>query len=555
MTDLLEPRTAAIPTVRRSSPGPRSRLDALRARPWGDALLVGVIGLLVSVAFSWVPSVWYDESATIVSAQRTWGELWREIHSVDAVHATYYALMHGWFALVGYSPFSLRFPSAVATGVAAGLLTLLGRELTTKRTGIVAGLLFVMLPRVTWMGGEGRSYATSTALATAATLVFLHALKSSRSASTATDRTRSRRWWALYGVLALASTAVFLYSALLIVGHGVTLVVWILRERRARRVRVESALPWRSTITGWIVSAGVAGLLLVPLARLAGSESKQISWIKRPDLSTFGDFFMWQWFVTNWWFAAFAWGLVLVGAAAALWAVRRRGAGVDMRAASTVAGGAVSTPGVWAVALPWMLVPSLGLIAVSLVSSPLYSPRYVTFAAPAMAVLMAVGLTAIKPRRLLVGGLIVALALTLPTYVSQRLPEAKDNSSWAEVAALVTRERAIEGVNATDAIIYGHIRRHPTGSARNIAYSYPAAFTGMTDVTLKTPAAESGQLWETRYPLSKTIERVDGHAYVWLVTSNKQDLRPSVTKALAAEGYQLQDQWHLTRVNVLRYRR
>jgi mannosyltransferase len=52
-------------------------------------VLAGFLGFVISVAFSWVPSVWYDESATIVSATRTWKELWAEIHHVDAVHATY----------------------------------------------------------------------------------------------------------------------------------------------------------------------------------------------------------------------------------------------------------------------------------------------------------------------------------------------------------------------------------------------------------------------------------------------------------------------------------
>lgn len=550
MTDLLESPTAAIPTVRRSTRLSRSReqLQAIRATRFGDAALVGVVGLLVSVAFSWVPSVWYDESATIVSAQRTWAELWSEIHTVDAVHATYYALMHAWFAVVGYTPFSLRFPSAVAIGLAAALLTTLARELTSKRTAIVAGLLFVLLPRVTWAGSEGRSYALSTALATAATLVFVLAAKKTRD-----DRRVHVLWWVLYGVLAFASTAVFLYSALLIVGHGVTLGLWLLRERRSSR-----DTPWRPVVGGWIVSAGVAGGLLVPLARLASSESKQISWISRPDAGTIIDFGVWQWFMTSWWFAGLGWILAIAGVVAVL-----RGRAALRSDGAAAVGTAAGRPfGVLQLVLPWMLVPSIGLIAVSLVGSPLYSPRYVTFAAPAMALLMAVGLTSLRPprltsassRRLVASGLVLAIAMTLPTYISQRLVEAKDSSSWSEVAALVAKERKLEGVNATDAIIYGHIRRHPTGSARNIAYAYPHAFTGMTDVTLKTPAAETGALWETRYPLSSTIERVDGHTYVWLVTSIKQDLRPSVTKALAGEGYHLQDEWHLTWVNVLRYR-
>jgi mannosyltransferase len=526
MTDLLDSRTSAIPTVRPSAPARGwDRLQAFRARPYGNPVLAGFVGFVVSVAFSWVPSIWYDESATVVSATRTWKELWAEIHNVDAVHATYYAVMHAWFAAVGYSPFSLRFPSAVAIGLAAAVVTMLASELTNKRTGFVAGLLFVLLPRITWAGGEGRSYAMETALAAGLSLVFVYASRRTRSDA------RYYRWWALYGVLAVASTFVFLYAALVVVAHGLTLALWALRSRRAGRTT-----PWRPALGGWVVASVAAGLLAIPLAHLSTSESKQISWIAKPSPSDLGEFFTTQWFTNNPAFAIFGWALVVVGIIVTL----RKGARYN-------------SPNVLQMTLPWMLLPTLSLLAISLVSNPLYSPRYVTFGAPTVAILMAVGLTSVRLRSLIAAGLIVSIGLTLPTYVAQRLPEAKDNSSWKEVAALIAKERKIEGPNATDAIIYGHIRRHHTGSARNIAYSYPSAFTGMTDVTLKTPAAQTGQLWETRYPLSKTIDRVEGHRYVWLVTSNKQDLRPSVTKALAGEGYHVVDQWHLTWVNVLRY--
>ncbi|AMM20135.1 hypothetical protein AX769_08090 [Frondihabitans sp. PAMC 28766] len=526
MTDLLDSTSVAPTTVRRPPSRGWRALQQFRARPAGDPALAGVFGLLVSVAFSWVPSIWYDESATIVSAQRSYAQLWAEIHHVDAVHAVYYGFMHFWFDLVGYTPVSLRFPSAVAVGVGAALLVLLTRELTDRRTGLVAGLLFTLLPRITWAGGEGRSYAITAALAIALSLVFIHASKRTRS-----DPHRYLRWWVLYGVLALVSTSVFLYSALLVAAHGLTLVMWARRSRSAQRTT-----SWRPALLGWFVSAAIAGALLIPLARLSSDESKQVGWIAKPSLATVAEFLQTQWFTGNPVFAVFGWALVIAGIVAVL----RKGARYN-------------EPNVLQIALPWLLVPALGLIAVSVVSNPLYSPRYVTFAAPAVAILMAVGLCSVRLRSLVAAGLVVAVGLTAPSYIAQRLPEAKDDSSWAEVAALVKHERTLEGPNATDAIIYGHIRRHPTGSARNIEYSYPSAFAGMTDVTLKTPAAETGELWETRYPLSETIDRVDGHQYVWLVTSNKQDLRPSVTKALAGEGFHVENQWNLTRVNVLRY--
>jgi len=48
-------------------------------------------------------------------------------------------------------------------------------------------------------------------------------------------------------------------------------------------------------------------------------------------------------------------------------------------------------------------------------------------------------------------------------------------------------------------------------------------------------------------------DRFGGVDTVWLVTSDKQDWRPSVTDKLAALGYSLDDEWGLTGVNILRY--
>ncbi|OZB84722.1 MAG: hypothetical protein B7X41_14955, partial [Microbacterium sp. 14-71-5] len=57
-----------------------------RARLRRVAAIAGVVGLLAGVAGSWVPSFWGDEAASIMSASRTWPELWRMLQTVDGVH-------------------------------------------------------------------------------------------------------------------------------------------------------------------------------------------------------------------------------------------------------------------------------------------------------------------------------------------------------------------------------------------------------------------------------------------------------------------------------------
>ncbi|MFZ2530302.1 MAG: mannosyltransferase, partial [Rhodococcus sp. (in: high G+C Gram-positive bacteria)] len=72
---------------------------------WPIPLFAGIGTALIGTAFSWVPSLWWDEAATISAANRPVGELVDVLAEWDAVHGLYYLLMHGWFHLVGISEF------------------------------------------------------------------------------------------------------------------------------------------------------------------------------------------------------------------------------------------------------------------------------------------------------------------------------------------------------------------------------------------------------------------------------------------------------------------
>ncbi|WP_055794293.1 glycosyltransferase family 39 protein [Frigoribacterium sp. Leaf263] len=558
MADLQTTRADHAPSTVTAGRAPSSR--GLLGRRHADAVLIGLLGALVSGAFLWVPSVWYDEAATVVSATRSWGQLWAMIQTVDLVHAAYYAFMHLWFDLFPYSPVSLRVPSAIATGVAAGLTVALTRILVDRRTSVVAGLLFCLLPRVTWMGGEGRSYALSAMLAVALTLVLVVAARRTAESGAARTHRSVVGWWVAYAVLAVVSAAFFLYLALLVVGHAVTMLVRVLRDRHDQRLQRDRVDEWartgavavvhdpeggarltvrssRRALAGWFVGAAVAGLASLPLAWFIASQNGQISWIERPTFGTLRSVLVTQWFYQNESFAIF--GLLCAGASIVVLSLRL----------------VPAARGFAEVVLPWMVVPTAGLIIVSLVGSPLYSPRYLTFGTPAIAMTMAVAVAAIPWRRVIALVLLVAVGLTSPTYVDQRQPEAKDRSAWNQVAALVARERADEPADLEEGLVFGPVRRHPKATSRIIQDTYPDAFEGMSDFTLETPGAETDGLWEVQRPLGDVLDRTDDLDVVWLITSDRQDWRPRVTEQLASKGFRLDREWNLTRTNVLRYER
>jgi len=532
-----EASSAAASTKTPRRPSKRSPAAPGRGRRLRDAILVGLAGLIVSGAFLWVPSVWYDEAATVTSATRSFGQLWQMVQTVDAVHAAYYSLMHLWFDLVGYSPLTLRLPSAVCIGLSSGFIVWLGGRLVTHRIAVVAGILFFLMPRVAWMGTEGRSFALTTLIAITLTLVLVYAVRS-----------RRRIWpWVAYVVLAVGGVAIFAYLALLLAAHGVTMVWWALTRLRGKARAANTARVFGS----FLVAAGIAAAGALPLVLAIRAQAKQVSWIAPISDATRGQIFTTQFFTENPVLAWIGWPLGAIGVLILAW-----GGWVRFRSPAKpggIAGGGLT---LLQVAVPWLLVPLSGLVVASEIFSPLYSPRYLAFTAPALALLMAVPIVAVLRKKWQIAiAVTVIAAVAAPSIVSQRLPEAKDNSAWSQVADLIARERAAETVGTTDAVIFGPVRRHPTATSRVIEVAYPEAFAGMTDINLDTPGALRGTLWESIYPLSERLDVANEADVIYLITSNKRDWRGGVAARLAPLGFSITEQWKLTGVNVLRFER
>lgn len=478
-------------------------------------IAIGSVAFAIALIGMSVPSVWYDEAATITAATRTWPQLWAMLGNVDAVHAVYYAAMHIVFDVIGYSPFTLRLPSAIAVGLTAALVVVIGRQLGTARLGVIAGIVFALIPRVTWMGTEGRSYAATALLAALATFVVLLA-----------RRTGSRRAWVIYAAIAVASCLLFLYLALVIVAHGVALAML------ARRGPPDA----RSSARRWLVAAAVAAVAVFPFARVVIGQSGQVSWIDPIGAHTVNQVLRSQWFYSSESFAIVAWALIVLGLAIA---IRRRDRVVT------------------AMLLPALVLPTVALIGFSVLASPIYQPRYLSMCTPFVALAVGYGIAAIRWRVASGIALALVIVLAIPQIVGQRLPESKERSAWSQVADLIASDRAIAGPDSTTAVIYGTLQRHPKATARVIEYSYPAAFVGTVDPTLRTPAGDTAQLWETRAPIADSLGALTASDadVVYLITSFSRDQRPATTAALASIGWHVARTWDFTNVHVLRYER
>ena len=485
-----------------------------------------MLGFAISVTGIGIPSIWYDEAATIISSTRSWSQLWVQVGNVDAVHALYYAGIHLVFDVFGYSPLTLRMPSALAVGLAAALTVVLARQLTGTRSAVIAGVVFCLLPRTTWMGTEGRSYALTAALAALLTIVLVHASRSTR-----------KRWWVLYAALVVLSCLVFIYLALIVIAHAATMV-WRLSSARLTLPR-DARIPMGPARMSqrWLISSASAGLALLPFGFAVIGQTKQLFWIDPLGPQTLRQVLRNQWFFESGWFAAVGWVLIGVGTILLLRRSHTRWTGLSP--AATL--------------LPALAMPTIVLLVATAVYTPLYTPRYLSMCLPFVAVVIAAAIAVLPTRPIRVLVILALVSLAIPQIIAQRQPDSKENTSWQEVAELIARERAADGPDSSTAIIYGWVRYHPSATSRVIAYSYPDAFRGTIDVTLGTPAFETGELWETRRPLADSLDRLEGTDVVYLITSTKRDLRQQTAAALASDGWRPTDEWRIADVNILQY--
>ncbi|WP_051681844.1 glycosyltransferase family 39 protein [Cellulomonas sp. HZM] len=443
------------------------------------APVAGLVAAVVVALGSWVPSIWTDEAATVSASTRSWSDLRRMIGDLDAVHAAYYALMHPWIALAGQSELALRVPSALAVGVAVAGVVVLARPVGDAfALGCAAAV--VLLPRTAWAGIEARSFALATAAGVWATVLLVEAIRRRRVA-----------WWAGYAVLVAVAVTLNLYLVLLVLAHAVTAVTW---PGVATRGRLRDAGPW-------LVAAAVGGVVASPVVLTTLGQSGQLGESQRSVVELARNVVVNQWFlgetpttysrpgtqaaagpggVQAWQVCGVA--LAVVALALAAWGVLRVVRSRDDEHARQVVA--------WA--LPWAVLPTLVVVAYALVRHA-YAPRYLTFCAPAVAVLVVLGVRALRaePVRWVAGALLVGLAL--PVVVSQRTENAKSGSDWRAVSEVV------HDVSRPGDAVYFSPRVPPatdvvTLTTRGAAVAYPDGFQGLVDLTLLRTPAEAGDL-------------------------------------------------------------
>ncbi|HEY2055476.1 MAG TPA: glycosyltransferase family 39 protein, partial [Solirubrobacterales bacterium] len=237
--------------------------DEAPTRRW--AIVAAVAGLTaagaaIRFASLGVQSFHHDEVITVMRViPGTFSHMLHEVKTSESNPPLYYVLAWGWARAFGRDEWGIRSLSALFGTLTVALGYPIGRQLASRRIGLILAGLLAFNPMLIWYSQEARSYALLVFFCALSFLFFLRALDSG-------GRPRELALWALASALALFSH----YFAFFAVGIE---AVWLAVALRHR---------WKAVLPA-LAAVGAAGASLLPLLA-AQANPNHIGWIEESAL-------------------------------------------------------------------------------------------------------------------------------------------------------------------------------------------------------------------------------------------------------------------------------
>lgn len=320
-------------------------------------LLLFVVATVIASAHIGRASLWFDEAFSIDLARMPAGAFWHTLATKEANQSAYFLLLRIW---PFHGDVGARSLSALLTGATAPLLWGLGRRLFDERTGLLAALLFAVLPFTLQASQEARGYSLLMLAATAASYLLIRACASGGF------------WWGAYVLSAGLLPYVHFFGLFVLVAHA----LWLFAVPEALGRGLQSLG----------LATGLAAPMLVFFT--IHHDAAQVAWLHRPHWAAVAEGF--DAIGTRFWVGAAAVGLALVGIALGARSHRRATLLVGL----------------------WLLTGPVLAIGYSLAVAPIYQVRYLAGQAPAMALLVAVILDRVGRRSITIAVLAGLLVVT-----------------------------------------------------------------------------------------------------------------------------------------------
>jgi mannosyltransferase len=237
----------------------RVRLRAgAAARPipadvWAVCFLV-VLAAAIRFATIRTQSFWTDEALTVYEVRLPFGAMINTVAHYETTPPLYFLAAWVWAHVFGTSEAGLRSLSALAGVALVPIAYITGRELVSRRAGVIAAAFVAVNPFLIWYSQEARAYMLLAALAGASLLWFVRARRE--------PSRRNLAWWATFSALALMT---HFFAGFVVVPEAAWLL-WIHRTRTvAIAVAVVVAAQAAMTPFAWIDAGhGVQWIALTP---------------------------------------------------------------------------------------------------------------------------------------------------------------------------------------------------------------------------------------------------------------------------------------------------
>jgi uncharacterized membrane protein len=357
---------------------------------WLLGALIG-INLVLKCAWLGVNELTLDEPFTVYWSQRPWKEMWA-MFATENNPPLFFLIIRCWSFFTPFEAAWLRAPSALFSALTVWPLFLLARQLVDRRTAVLACLLFTFSNYHYGFAHEVRAYAFFTLLTTAAMWVLI----------------RTNDTWRTAGLATLSILLVYThFFGWLVLGLLGSLT--LLPELRSRRRSLFTAL-------------GITVVAFLPYSMLfaqrLGQSVSEGTWLTPPVPEELYNM-VWRW--SN----APVLAVLFLGSILA--------ACIKDRLRSTAL----------RLGLVWTFVPLVGMFLVSY-QVPIFLDRYLVYAAPGFALLVATSVVNLLPsspaRNVLAGLPAVGLLLTFTPWKDNGLHPSRVvqlETTWCDGACSV----------------------------------------------------------------------------------------------------------------------
>ena len=319
-------------------------------------------------------SFWLDEGVSIDIARLPWPRFLHVMWSGEANMALYYLLLRFWL-IFGSSEGFVRGLSVLFSVATVPVVFFLGARLFSRRVGLLAALLLAINAYHIRYAQETRSYAMVVFFAVLATWLLAKNLQEPSSAH-----------WGIYAAVCAMATYSHFYAVLLVPAQAISLLSWRRDE-----------IPWRKLVGSFLAF----GVMIVPVAvfvfaiyvlKTGAPPSLWFTPLQPDSLLLLGIDF------------SGVYGRLLLS-------LHVLAMGIAALGAARVRRGGDQTSEAWGYTLlfSWLVAPVVMVVTVSLVK-PLFVPRFLSFCLPALLLLVAVGISRLRPA-VLSWGLFVAISI------------------------------------------------------------------------------------------------------------------------------------------------